>query len=149
MNMHSLKAPRSRAITASRRPPMAIRFINGTPDDSLALVVQHHHFDAFAQSKLWSIDADGNRDSLVATGNKVPFCIATTNINPEYWGERAFGANSYPAPNCLEPVSTSGGFDRYKQGMSVGWTDQYNWFCPRSTLRSPALQTETRSWIRL
>ena len=58
------------------------------------------------------------------------FCIATTNINPDYWGRRAFGADAYPAPNCLEPDSTSGGLDHFKQGMSVGWTDEYNWFLP-------------------
>jgi hypothetical protein len=91
---------------------------------------QHYHFDGFAQSKLWSIDSNGHRDNLVSTGNKVSFCIATTNINPDYWGQQAFGANAYPAPNCLEPDSTSGGLDRYKQGMSVGWTDTYNWFLP-------------------
>jgi hypothetical protein len=93
---------------------------------------QHYHFDGFAQSNLWRTNARGRRagSTPIATGNKVSFCIATTNIDPDYWGRRAFGADAYPAPNCLEPESTSGGLDHFKQGMSVGWTDEYNWFLP-------------------
>jgi Lysyl oxidase len=95
-------------------------------------VHHHYHFDGFAQSKLWKADALGRRVGVVpvATGNKVSFCIATTNINPAYWGQRAFGADAYPAPDCLEAASTSGGIDHFKQGMSIGWTDEYNWFLP-------------------
>ena len=33
-------------------------------------------------------------------------------------------------PTASNPDSTSGGFDHFKQGMSVGWTDEYNWFLP-------------------
>jgi len=93
---------------------------------------QHYHLDGFAQSNLWRTNSRGRRagDAPIATGNKVSFCIATTNIDPDYWGQRAFGADAYPAPNCLEPDSTSGGLDHFKQGMSVGWTDEYNWFLP-------------------
>jgi len=93
---------------------------------------QHYHFDGFAQSALWAINASGGRagSSPVATGNKVSFCIATTSINPDYWGQQAFGPSSYPAPDCLEPESSSAGLDHFKQGMAVGWTDEYNWFLP-------------------
>lgn len=28
------------------------------------------------------------------------------------------------------PIFVSGGFDHFKQGMSVGWADVYNWFPP-------------------
>ena len=93
---------------------------------------QHYHFDGFAQSKLWATDAQGVRSgaSPAATGNKVSFCIATTSINPDYWGQQAFGPSSYPAPDCLEPESSSQGLDHFKQGMAVGWTDEYNWFLP-------------------
>ena len=93
---------------------------------------QHYHFDGFAQSTLWKADKRGNRVGRkpVATGNKVSFCIATTNINPVYWGHQGFEADSYPAPDCLDPYSTSRGLDLFKQGMSVGWTDEYNWFLP-------------------
>ncbi len=93
---------------------------------------QHYHLEGFAQSNLWAIDAAGQRTGAVpvAVGNKVSFCIATTNINPAYWSHRAFAADEYPAPDCLQPYATSGGFDHFKQGMSVGWTDEYNWFLP-------------------
>ncbi|MGH2897126.1 MAG: lysyl oxidase family protein [Solirubrobacteraceae bacterium] len=92
----------------------------------------HYHLDGFAQSSLWATDADGDRAGAApaATGAKVSFCIATTSINPLYWAQRAFGPDDYPAPDCLAPESTSGGLDHYKQGMSVGWTDEYNWFLP-------------------
>lgn len=92
----------------------------------------HYHFDGFAQSRLWAVDANGDRAGTApaATGGKVSFCIATTSINPLYWGLRGFGPDAYPAPDCLEPESTSGGLDHFKQGMSVGWTDEYNWFLP-------------------
>lgn len=95
-------------------------------------VHHHYHFDGFAQSRLWATDAGGDRagSAPVATGDKVSFCIATTSINPAYWGQRAFGASAYPAPDCLDPYETSGGLDHFKQGMSVGWTDVYNWFLP-------------------
>ena len=93
---------------------------------------QHYHFDGFAQSKLWATDAQGLRSGALpaATGSKVSFCIATTSINPDYWGQQAFGPSSYPAPDCLEPDSSSQGLDHFKQGMAVGWTDEYNWFLP-------------------
>lgn len=92
----------------------------------------HYHFDGFAQSLLWAVDALGDRagSAPAATGGKVSFCIATTSINPLYWGLRGFGPDAYPAPDCLEPESTSAGLDHFKQGMSVGWTDEYNWFLP-------------------
>jgi hypothetical protein len=93
---------------------------------------QHYHLEGFAQSNLWAIDSHGNRSgpNPVATGDKVSFCIATTNINPAYWARRAFAADEYPAPDCLEPYASRGGRDFFKQGMSVGWTDEYNWFLP-------------------
>jgi hypothetical protein len=111
---------------------------NGTFNDVAAGNVHwhaihgHYHFEGFAESRLWAVDKRGRRTGAapVATGDKVSFCIATTNIDPAFWARQAFGADLYPAPDCLEPDSTSGGFDHFKQGMSVGWTDEYNWFLP-------------------
>jgi hypothetical protein len=93
---------------------------------------EHYHFEGFAQSKLWATDVSGNRTGTlpVSTGDKVSFCIADTNINPAYWGIKPFSAQTYPAPTCLTPYGTSGGNDLFKQGMSAGWTDEYNWFLP-------------------
>ncbi|HLZ14922.1 MAG TPA: lysyl oxidase family protein [Candidatus Saccharimonadales bacterium] len=93
---------------------------------------QHYHFVGFAQSKLWAEDASGNRTGAnpVATGNKVSFCIADTNLNPSYWTKKSFAPQTYPAPNCLTPDSTTNGTDHFKQGMSAGWADEYEWFLP-------------------
>ncbi len=95
-------------------------------------VHEHYHFEGFAQSNLWATDAQGNRVGAtpLRTGDKVSFCIADTNINPTYWNQKSFSAQTYPAPTCLTPYGTSGGNDLFKQGMSAGWTDEYNWFLP-------------------
>jgi lysyl oxidase len=93
---------------------------------------QHYHFNAFAQSKLWAVDANGTRAGItpVAIGDKVSFCIATTDINPTYWRHQAVGPDAYPAPDCLFPASISDGFKHFTQGMSVGWADTYDWYLP-------------------
>jgi hypothetical protein len=93
---------------------------------------QHYHFEGFAQSKLWRTDNTGNRTGVdpVATGDKVSFCIADTNVNPAYWGLKSFSAQTYPAPTCLDPYGQSNGNNLFKQGMSAGWSDEYNWFLP-------------------
>jgi hypothetical protein len=92
----------------------------------------HYHFAAFAQSDLWAVDVHGNRTGSkpVASGLKVSFCIATTDIDPAWWGRRGFGPDSYPAPACVAPQSRSHGLDHFKLGMSAGWADVYNWFLP-------------------
>jgi hypothetical protein len=77
---------------------------------------------AFAQSRLWLSDRHGSRlgSAPVASGEQVAFCLAGTSINPDYWARRAFAADAYPAPGCLAS----------KQGLAVGWTDEYSWSAP-------------------
>ncbi len=90
----------------------------------------HYHFENFAVSSLWAIDAHGKQlgTTAVATGRKVSFCIADTDY--DRWGGKPVGAMFYIAPNCLDPYETTGGREYFKQGMSVGWGDVYNWFLP-------------------
>ena len=130
-----VKLPRDVWVRRPGGVHVAIRFVDGTPDDNLALAVYRDGVRVgastaqvgTAQSVLLRSAADGYYDVYVVDG--VAFGLPT-NINPLYWGVRGFGPDAYPAPNCLEPDSTSGGLDHYKQGMSVGWTDEYNWFLP-------------------
>ena len=95
--------------------------------------IHHHwHFQNFAQSNLWATDSNGNRtgSTPVASGNKNGFCLATTNIDPNYWGQPGLGSDDYPAPDCLQPYATSGGYNYFKMGLATGWSDEYNWFLP-------------------
>lgn len=90
----------------------------------------HYHFEGFAQSVLWVADGNGGRVGVapISTGRKVSFCIADTDLDA--WGVKGNGPTSYPAPNCLEPESTSGAFENFKQGMTNGFADRYTWDLP-------------------
>jgi hypothetical protein len=95
--------------------------------------VHHHwHFQYYTQSTLWAVDADGTPvgTAPVATGSKNGFCVASTDIDPTYWGRAGLGPASYPAPDCLMPSSSSAGYDHFTQGLPTGWTDAYDWFLP-------------------
>jgi hypothetical protein len=90
----------------------------------------HYHFTGFAQSELWAAAANGSRSGTapVSVGRKVSFCIADTDL--DYWGRKGNGPTSYPAPFCLDPDSTSGGREFFKQGMTNGFADRYTWDLP-------------------
>jgi hypothetical protein len=90
----------------------------------------HYHFVGFAQSKLWAATGNGGRlgTTPVSVGRKVSFCIADTDL--DYWGSKGNGPTSYPAPNCLDPESTVGTVENFKQGMTNGFADRYTWDLP-------------------
>jgi hypothetical protein len=90
----------------------------------------HYHFTGFARSVLWHANADGSRAGTASAseGRKVSFCIADTDL--DYWGRKGNGPTSYPAPNCLDPDSTGGGREFFKQGMTNGFADRYTWDLP-------------------
>src|SRR5262249_20126706 len=95
--------------------------------------VHHHwHFQDYTQSTLWAVDASGTPVSSapVAARAQNGFCGASTHIRPTYRRPAGLGPASYPAPDCLEPFSSSGGVDHFKQGLPTGWTDAYDWFLP-------------------
>jgi hypothetical protein len=99
----------------------------------------HYHFTGFAQSVLWSAAGDGSRAGTApaSTGRKVSFCIADTDLDA--WGVKGNGPTSYPAPNCLEPDSSSGGVEYFKQGMTNGFADRYTWDLPSQFIEASAL----------
>ena len=88
---------------------------------------------------LWVADGNGNRVGAgpASTGRKVSFCIADTDLDA--WGVKGNGPTSYPAPNCLEPDSTSGGSENFKQGMTNGFADRYNWDLPSQFVEASGL----------
>ncbi len=50
----------------------------------------------------------------MATGAKVSFGLATAGVHPDYRGQQAFGPSAFPAPDGLDPDTTSGGIDHCK-----------------------------------
>jgi hypothetical protein len=103
----------------------------------------HYHFTGFAQSVLWRTDGGGGRVGAapVSTGRKVSFCIADTDLDA--WGVKGNGPTSYPAPDCLEPDSTSGGMEHFKQGMTNGFADRYTWDLPAQFVEASGLSDGT------
>lgn len=90
----------------------------------------HYHFKGFAQSELWRTDANGNPAGTepAATGDKVSFCVADTDLVT--FGQKGDAPMSYPAPDCLEPKQVVGTTEYFWYGMSRGWADRYNWYLP-------------------
>jgi hypothetical protein len=99
----------------------------------------HYHFVGFAQSVLWATDGAGNRAGTgpVSTGRKVSFCMADTDLDA--WGVKGNGPTSYPAPDCLEPDSTTGTVENFKQGMTNGFADRYTWDLPAQFVEASGL----------
>jgi hypothetical protein len=90
---------------------------------------QHFHFEAFSQSWLYRLDDTGRPDSApAATGRKNGFCMADTEM--ARWGQKGDAPQTFPAPRCLFPIGQEDGRDLYKNGISVGWADEYTWNLP-------------------
>lgn len=106
-------------------------------------VHNHYHFKGFAQSELWLTDADGNRAGTApaATGDKVSFCVADTDLIT--FGQKGDAPMSYPAPDCLEPKQVVGTTEYFWYGMSKGWADRYNWYLPDQFIDTAGLADGT------
>jgi hypothetical protein len=85
----------------------------------------HWHLDGFAIYQLWSLNQVGSLDTLMATSDKVSFCLIDTEIaDPD---------------NRLRPAAREyTGCGRGRQGLSVGWGDTY-----RSYLDGQSLPLDT------
>jgi len=90
----------------------------------------HYHFTGFAITRLRMIDSHGRPvgGSPLRQSRKVSFCLADTAA--DRWALKGDAPLSYPAPNCLEPVGSANGRELFRQGMSRGWGDKYDWFLP-------------------
>jgi hypothetical protein len=90
---------------------------------------QHFHFEGFSQSWLYPLDDDGDAGAVpAATGRKNGFCMADTEM--AWWGLKGDAPQTFPAPRCLSPIGQEDGRDLYKNGISVGWADEYMWNLP-------------------
>ena len=90
----------------------------------------HYHYSSFAISELWKSNRRGARlgTAPITNGQKVSFCIA--DIRVDAWAEKGDGPRTYMAPDCLFPASSDAEGDHYKQGLTNGWADVYDWYIP-------------------
>ncbi len=90
----------------------------------------HYHYSSFANALLWSSDSRGSKlgGGPVASAHKVSFCMADIRI--DRWAEKGDGPRTYYAPDCLFPQTSDGVTDEYRQGISRGWADVYDWYIP-------------------
>jgi hypothetical protein len=90
----------------------------------------HYHFESFATTELWASNSAGARlgTAPVTGGKKVSFCIADIRI--DRWGEKGDGPRTYMAPDCLFPAFSDAQGDHYRQGLTPGWADVYDWYIP-------------------
>ncbi len=73
---------------------------------------EHWHIENYSLFEFWSVKEEGQRDKLLATTNKMSFCL---------WDEEAFDLNLGNAAQSQKYVSCNNEI----QGVSVGWSDTY------------------------
>lgn len=73
----------------------------------------HWHLDSFAVYEVWSLGRDGMLDEVVATSDKVSYCLRDIRRSAEAEHIERAGFTS------CSPV---------RQGLSVGWTDVYQYY---------------------
>jgi len=79
----------------------------------------HWHFENFARYEIWSLTPAGELEALVASSGKVSFCLRDN-----------FPINlPNKAPRPVYTICTHG-----TQGISVGWTDVYEYDLPDQTI---------------
>jgi hypothetical protein len=100
----------------------------------------HYHFEGFAQSKLWPLDAAGKLvgKSPASVGDKVSFCITDTDLVE--FGKKGDGPLSYPADDCLDPRETIDGTEYFWHGLTQGWADRYGWYLPEQMIDTKGLK---------
>ena len=73
----------------------------------------HWHFESFTEFELWTYEPDGELDDLVASSDKMTFCVMDTDrVDSALRGAAAEAA--------------FGGCGTGVQGLSVGWGDTYS-----------------------
>jgi hypothetical protein len=103
-------------------------------------VHEHYHYQSFATTELWRSDRKGRKlgAAPVTAGQKVSFCIVDIRIDK--WAQKGDGPRTYMAPDCLFPASSDGITDVFKQGLTPGWADVYDWYIPDQYLEVTGVQ---------
>ncbi len=90
----------------------------------------HYHYSSFANALLWRSNRRGLKlgAAPVAAAHKVSFCMADIRIDA--WAEKGDGPRTYYAPDCLFPSRSDPTSDHFRQGLTNGWADVYDWYIP-------------------
>lgn len=92
----------------------------------------HWHLDSFALYELWSLQPDGNLDQVVATSDKVSYCLRDIR--------------RVPHPNQALHIGY-GSCSYGRQGLSVGWADVYDYYLPGQSIDISAVPDGTYALI--
>jgi hypothetical protein len=79
----------------------------------------HWHWDGFSIYQVWSLTPTGNLDQIVASSDKVGYCLIDMAPYPD--------ADAPPFPEGMAPSARAqyGGCIWTRQGISAGWIDSY------------------------
>ena len=90
----------------------------------------HYHYSSFATTELWASNESGTKlgTAPLTDAQKVSFCIADIRIDK--WAEKGDGPRTYMAPDCLFPAYSDEAGDHFRQGLTGGWEDVYDWYIP-------------------
>ena len=88
----------------------------------------HWHLDSFSIYELWSLQPNGTLDQVVATSGKVSYCLR--DIRRSLEAERIDRAGF----TSCSPV---------RQGLSVGWTDIYQYYLAGQSIDISGLEDGT------
>jgi len=85
----------------------------------------HWHLDSFSVYELWSLQLDGTLDQVVATSGKVSYCLRDIQRSAE-----------------AEQIDRAGftSCSSVRQGLSVGWTDVYQYYLPGQSIDITGLE---------
>jgi phosphohistidine phosphatase SixA len=75
----------------------------------------HWHVEGFARYELWSLDANGDLDTVIAVADKVSYCL------------RDDARSELPDAPTQQTYMMC---DQKRQGISAGWMDVYEYYLP-------------------
>ena len=88
----------------------------------------HTHLDSFSVYELWSLQSNGTLDQVVATSGKVSYCLRDIRRSAE--AERIDRAGFTSCSSV-------------RQGLSVGWTDVYQYYLAGQSIDITGLEDGT------
>ena len=88
----------------------------------------HWHLDSFSVYEIWSLQSNGMLDQVVATSGKVSYCLRDIRRSAE-----------------AEQIDRAGftSCSSVRQGLSVGWTDVYQYYLAGQSIDITGLQDGT------
>jgi hypothetical protein len=88
----------------------------------------HWHLDSFSVYELWTLQSNGMLDQVVATSGKVSYCLRDIHRSAEAEQIDRAGFTS------CSPI---------RQGLSVGWTDVYQYYLAGQSIDITGLEDGT------